>query len=177
MPKQKMMITGYQYSPTTNAFIGEYQFPNNEDKDEIHMPPYTTLDAPPRCQAGEWPTWDGTKWVIAQDTNLSGIKAHGGEDKIDFAAITDDFVAEMKSHGLWSAEHNRRHAAAAKARAAHRAEMAQRHQDRLGYEGLRRNFHADHPPGDAPVPPNLAPPPPTPPADTAPAAPAAGGAV
>lgn len=40
-------VTGYQYSPESGQFIGEYTFPNNKDKEEVHLPPNTTLEAPP----------------------------------------------------------------------------------------------------------------------------------
>ena len=53
------MITGYQYSPSTGFFTGEYKFPNNKDKDDIYLPPYTTLKAPPKRKLKEGNVW---KW-------------------------------------------------------------------------------------------------------------------
>jgi hypothetical protein len=39
-------ILGYQWSPETKKYMGEYRFPKNKDKDEIYMPPFTTLVKP-----------------------------------------------------------------------------------------------------------------------------------
>lgn len=40
------MITGYHYGED-GRFVGSYQFPDNKDKKAVHLPPRTTLQAPP----------------------------------------------------------------------------------------------------------------------------------
>lgn len=58
------ILTGYQYGDD-NGFIGEYHFENNRDKDDIHLPPRTTLQAPPRpLPVDQEAAWDGAQWII-----------------------------------------------------------------------------------------------------------------
>ena len=65
---KEQMILGYQYSPTTGKFIGQYWFPNNKDQAAIHMPPNTTLIAPPvDVPATMSVYWSGQQWFIADD--------------------------------------------------------------------------------------------------------------
>lgn len=45
-PAAPEKITGYQWGDDSR-FIGIYTFDNNADKEEIHLPPRTTLEAPP----------------------------------------------------------------------------------------------------------------------------------
>jgi len=60
----KEFITGYQYGDNMR-FSCVYVFPNNLDKDEIHVPPRTTLIAPPSNIApGKEAMWTGQTWVI-----------------------------------------------------------------------------------------------------------------
>lgn len=40
------MVTGYQYGDDL-SFIGTYEFPDNDDQVTTHLPPRTTLLAPP----------------------------------------------------------------------------------------------------------------------------------
>lgn len=40
------MITGYQYGDDC-SYTGPYTFPDNKDKDAVHLPPHTTLLVPP----------------------------------------------------------------------------------------------------------------------------------
>lgn len=65
-------IKGYQWGDD-GSFIGVYPFPNNQDKEEIHLPPRTTLIAPPTIiPAGYEAAFDVStqKWVIRVE-NLS----------------------------------------------------------------------------------------------------------
>jgi hypothetical protein len=56
------LITGYQWM-ANKKFGGIYEFPNNKDKEEIHMPPNTTLIAPPLdIPEGKEIYWTGTEW-------------------------------------------------------------------------------------------------------------------
>lgn len=61
-------ITGYQYGDHGH-FIGAYQFEKNKDKDDIHMPPRTTLKTPPTdLQSDEEVHFDGSDWAIRKLT-------------------------------------------------------------------------------------------------------------
>jgi hypothetical protein len=60
------MIKGYHYK-SNKRFSGDYEFPNNLDKEEIHMPPNTTLVAPPTIPAGKEALWDGKGWSLVDE--------------------------------------------------------------------------------------------------------------
>lgn len=63
--EQPDFITGYQYK-ANGRYNGIYRFPNNKDKEEVHLPPMTTLVAPPPISdlaEGMEHAWDGTQWV------------------------------------------------------------------------------------------------------------------
>ena len=60
------MIKGYHYK-SNKRFSGDYEFPNNLDKEEIHMPPNTTLVAPPVIPAGKEALWDGKGWSLVDE--------------------------------------------------------------------------------------------------------------
>ena len=61
---EEIMIVGYQWRDDM-SFAGAYSFPNNRDKVEVHMPPNTTLIAPPITAANEIAHWDGIEWVVS----------------------------------------------------------------------------------------------------------------
>ena len=63
MSVENINIIGYQFGEY-NQFIGEYSFPNNMDKDEIHLPNNTTLVKPPKIKDGFEAIWNITdqKW-------------------------------------------------------------------------------------------------------------------
>lgn len=59
------LITGYQYK-ANGRYNGVYRFPNNKDKEDIHLPPMTTLVAPPpisELAEGMEHAWDGKSWI------------------------------------------------------------------------------------------------------------------
>jgi hypothetical protein len=57
-------ITGYQWGDR-NQFIGTYTFDNNQDKDDIHLPPKTTLIAPPPVVADGYElVWNVSEWLL-----------------------------------------------------------------------------------------------------------------
>ena len=60
------MIKGYQYK-SNKRYSGIYEFPNNLDKEEIHMPPNTTLVAPPAIPEGKEVLWDGKGWSLVDE--------------------------------------------------------------------------------------------------------------
>ena len=45
-PQNEETLLGYQWGDD-NSFIGTYAFPNNRDQETVHLPPKTTLIAPP----------------------------------------------------------------------------------------------------------------------------------
>lgn len=94
-------IIGYQFGPDKGEFRGEYKFPNNMDKVAIHVPPFTTLVAPPKkIPEGEHPCWDGKKWVLMNDQNLSGIKPTKPTNE-NLKGLRREFVEENVSRGMW----------------------------------------------------------------------------
>ena len=60
------MIKGYHYK-SNKRFAGVYEFPNNLDKEEIHMPPNTTLVPPPVIPTGKEALWDGAGWSLVDE--------------------------------------------------------------------------------------------------------------
>ena len=97
------IITGYQYGPINGEFRGIYEFPNNLDKEEIHMPPFTTLVAPPEVQEGMVACWNGTEWIVKLDNNISSIKVKPVSDE-KIGELTENFVQHQIEIGLWSDE-------------------------------------------------------------------------
>jgi hypothetical protein len=59
----EIMIKGYQYK-SNNCYAGEYQFPQHKDQDPIHVPPNTTLIAPPKIPEGKDALWNGLSWSL-----------------------------------------------------------------------------------------------------------------
>lgn len=60
------LITGYQYGDDFR-FTGPYKFPNNEDQEAVHLPPHTTLKAPPEVtNTGEAAFFDvaADSWIV-----------------------------------------------------------------------------------------------------------------
>jgi hypothetical protein len=92
------MITGFQYSPDNGIFIGEYVFPDNLDKEEVHLPPNTTLEKPPIKEAGKIIKRVGDTWI---QTPFKSVKT----EKIEitnYAEIKEFYVDHLKSIGQWS---------------------------------------------------------------------------
>jgi hypothetical protein len=92
-------ILGYQWSPETGEYLSEYKFPNNKDKDDIHVPPYTTLVEPPPCPAGYVLFWDAgiSDWRIKKKV-IEHPPIH------DYAALRPEFMQMLKDDGMWSDE-------------------------------------------------------------------------
>lgn len=93
------MITGYQYGPIHGDFRCVYEFPNNMDKEEIHMPPFTTLVPPPEMEKGMWAYWTGTEWELRLD--IVSLKVDPIPDE-DIGKLLPEFVADQIKAGLWS---------------------------------------------------------------------------
>ena len=93
-------IKGYQWSPETKQYMGEYVFPNNKDKEEIHMPPFTTLISPPICEKGYTSYWDGNKWNIDVDPDV--LPPHPPID--DYYLLMPDYIEYLKENELWTPE-------------------------------------------------------------------------
>jgi len=96
------VIKGYQWSPQNKKFMGEYVFPNNKDKEEIHMPPFTTLINPPISipEKGYCPYWNGNEWYI--DVDPSVVMNHLPID--DYELLMQDYVEHLKENDLWTEE-------------------------------------------------------------------------
>lgn len=95
------LITGYQFGPERGEFRGEYSFPNNLDKEKIHLPPFTTLVPPPEnVPSGMHPCWNGEKWTIEVDNDLSGIK-HQEVDISNLGELLPEFVEEQIARGIF----------------------------------------------------------------------------
>ena len=93
-------IKGYQWSPETKKYMGEYIFPNNKDKEEIHIPPFTTLISPPICEKGYTSYWNGNKWNIDVDPNA--LAPHLPID--DYYTLMPDYIEYLKENDLWTQE-------------------------------------------------------------------------
>lgn len=93
-------ILGYQYSPVDNKFIGEYRFPNNLDKEEIHMPPYTTLVAPPEVTGTDSAYWENGEWTIKHDAS----KVVYVPTITDYSLLMPGFIEHLKQIGQWTTE-------------------------------------------------------------------------
>jgi hypothetical protein len=93
-------IKGYQWSPETKQYMGEYVFPNNGDKEKIHMPPFTTLISPPICEKGYTSYWNGNEWNI--DVDPSVLTPHPPID--DYYMLMSDYIEYLKENDLWTPE-------------------------------------------------------------------------
>lgn len=74
-----IVITGYQWGDD-NKYIGIYNFPNNLDREDIHLPPNTTLISPPKEVPNDsYIYWDGTNWGTKE---LANIKILSNEEML-----------------------------------------------------------------------------------------------
>lgn len=101
MKNQEEFILGYTWFSESKKFSGEYSFPNNKDKKEIHIPPFTTLIKPPETEKGFTSYWDGEKWFIDVDPDYV-VAEH--PPILDYEMIVPDYIDELKSQGLWTEE-------------------------------------------------------------------------
>ena len=93
-------ILGYQWSSETKKYMGEYRFPKNKDKDEIYMPPFTTLVKPPETEREFAAYWNYNEWVINVDPDV--VSDHPPID--DYELLMPDFIEYLKEHDLWTEE-------------------------------------------------------------------------
>lgn len=92
-------VKGYQYSPVDGRFIGEYDFPNNLDREEIHVPPFTTLQAPPVGDSNDIAFWRGDAWelvIVPNEPYTPPIE--------DYLMITESFIQYLKDADRWTAD-------------------------------------------------------------------------
>jgi hypothetical protein len=94
------LILGYQWSSETKKYMGEYRFPKNKDKDEIYMPPFTTLVKPPETEREFAAYWNDNEWVI--DPNPDVVSDHPPID--NYELLMPDFIDYLKSNNLWTEE-------------------------------------------------------------------------
>lgn len=97
------IITGYQYGSIHGEYRGIYNFPNNLDKEDIHLPPLTTLIPPPQTSEGMIACWNGIEWLIEEDDNKSVIKVKPIPEE-ELGRLTPEFVQHQIEIGLWSNE-------------------------------------------------------------------------
>jgi hypothetical protein len=90
-------VIGYQYAADTNRYIGSYTFPVNADSGNIHLPPNTVLDAPPSIPAGKAAFRINGDWVLNAETMQTARPAIS-----DYAMLTSETIALLKSQGVWS---------------------------------------------------------------------------
>jgi len=103
----ELFIKGYQWSPVTKKFIGDYDFPNNQDKEDIHLPPNTTLTAPPSVTSGFCAFWIDGSWVVDTDPDLPQKPTLPPYD-----LITNEFIEYLQENGWWSEEDQQKRDAA-----------------------------------------------------------------
>ena len=87
-------ITGYYYGDG-GQYRGPFVFPNNLDKEEIHVPPSVTLVEPPEVTGTDWPFWD-TKtesWVLKRNPNIP-LTAYCWDEGTFIYAGTEDIYGE-----------------------------------------------------------------------------------
>lgn len=113
------MITGHQFSPVDGRYVGAYDFPDNKDQDEVHLPPFTTLDAPPACDEGHAAFWQNGFWVVRAIPEQIAVP-----EITDYAMITEGFIQYLISVGKWTAEDQQKRADALDALARQEAEAA-----------------------------------------------------
>lgn len=95
------MVVGYQFNPVNGEFMGEYRFPNNKDKDSIHVPPNTTLTPPPsESSQGERPFWDGEQWVLKADASVVVIKSNSPVDVSKLGEYDGAYIEGLVNAGV-----------------------------------------------------------------------------
>lgn len=103
------MLKGYQWSPVDGRFIGEYEFPDNKDRVEVHLPPLTTLTAPPTdVPCGCCVFWREGAWVIENSPDPKPTKPPID----DYAMLLPWFIEHLKAQGMWDEEDETKLAAA-----------------------------------------------------------------
>lgn len=95
------IITGYQYSPESFKYIGEYKFPNNLDQEAIHLPPFTVLEKPPETSGSDAAFWEDGQWVVKVNHLDLSVKEPEIED---YKLVTQSFIDWRKSTGTWTAQ-------------------------------------------------------------------------
>ena len=117
-------IIGYQWDPETGKFIGVYVFPNNADKEEVHLPPNTTLEQPPEPLSRSQTAFRRNgSWVLAADPGY----LHGRPPIDNYSVLDENIVSFLASKGMWDAEDQQNFEAAM----AHKQEVeAQQAQER-----------------------------------------------
>lgn len=100
MENNEEFVLGYQWSSENKKFIGEYRFPNNKDKEEIHIPLFTTLIKPPETEKGFTSYWDGDEWFTDVDPDV--VTEH--PPILDYELLMPDYIDYLKSNDLWTEE-------------------------------------------------------------------------
>jgi hypothetical protein len=92
------LVTGYQYGDS-GKFIGIYKFPNNKDKEEIHVPPFTTLTPPPsNIPKGLSAYFRKGTWELDDDENPhNSIKF----EKVLYSTLLPEYLQDLKDIKLY----------------------------------------------------------------------------
>ena len=80
MSTENILLTGYVYDKDL-YFKSVYEFPNNQDKDEVHLPPNTTLTPIPlKVAEKKIPQWipEQGKWNVVDNPNYESPHVHVG---------------------------------------------------------------------------------------------------
>jgi hypothetical protein len=96
------LILGYQWSPVNKEYRGEYRFPNNKDKDEIHIPPFTTLTKPPTTSKGYTAFWNDDDWIVVETPLVH-------QPIEDYASLRQEFIDYLKEEGSWTDEDEKKY--------------------------------------------------------------------
>ncbi|MEN3113082.1 hypothetical protein ACFONG_15945 [Uliginosibacterium paludis] len=97
MTNASTTITGYQYNPDTGRYIGPYAFPNNLDQDQLHLPPFTVLDAPGEAPAGHTFYRVNDRWEAR-----AALTAAQRPPIEDYALLREEAIEIMRSQGSWT---------------------------------------------------------------------------
>jgi hypothetical protein len=98
------LITGYQFCPDHGEFRCVYKFPNNKDKDEIHLPPYTTLVPPPsQYPSSLIPCWADKEWILKPINEVGNITTRTIPED-DYGKLLPEFAKDQVDFGIWSNE-------------------------------------------------------------------------
>lgn len=101
-------ILGYQYSPDTGVYVGQYKFSNNLDQDDIHWPPFTTDIAPPALEKNQEAFFVNGEWVIGEKP----VKEIEPPVVEDYAMVSEWFIDHLRQLGKWTSEDDDKRAAA-----------------------------------------------------------------
>lgn len=96
------LIKGYQYGDE-KQYIGEYEFEDNLDKEDVHIPPRTTLIPPPAVPEGMRAVWNGTSWGLEESPEAKFMReaqALANQLAAQEAEVQAQIAAEIEAQRL-----------------------------------------------------------------------------